>query len=130
MILTNYETVKRWRARPESKPMRAAQAARWRAKHPELSKEIKQRHRMKNLEAVRETDRIAQYAYRQTDQYKAAQKVRNLRFKANQRAQREAIAGRPMPEVCEICHTDEFRVVWDHCHVSGVFRGWICDRCN
>jgi hypothetical protein len=21
-------------------------------------------------------------------------------------------------------------MVWDHCHKTGVFRGWICHRCN
>lgn len=40
------------------------------------------------------------------------------------------IAGRPRPEVCDICRGNEHRIVFDHCHVKGHFRGWICCRCN
>lgn len=126
----NYEKVKEWRAKPESKVKRAAEAARWRAKHPEKFQEIKQRHHAKNIDKIRETDRKAVAAYRQTEKYKEASRIRVARFKAKQAAEREAIAGRPKPEKCEICHTAEFRIVWDHCHKAGHFRGWICDRCN
>src|SRR5258706_1931584 len=58
------------------------------------------------------------------------QRVRMARFKAKIKAEREIIAGRPQPSICEICHSGEFRIVWDHCHTHGHFRGWICDRCN
>lgn len=126
----NYERVKRWRARPENKAKRAAEAVRWRAKYPEKFKEIKERHRANNMEKIRERDRMAQQAYRMTEQYKAASRIRVARFKAKQAAEREAIAGRPKPDLCEICNTNEFRIVWDHCHTAGHFRGWICDRCN
>jgi hypothetical protein len=126
----NYERIKAWRSRPENNAKRAAQAQRWRERHPELWREIKERHRTANIETIRERDRVAQSSYRQTEQYKEASRVRVARFKAKQTAEREAIAGRPKPEVCELCFTADFRIVWDHCHVGGHFRGWICDRCN
>lgn len=46
--------------------------------------------------------------------------------------QREAISGRAKPEVCDICDGKDARdkIVWDHCHTGGHFRGWLCDRCN
>jgi quercetin dioxygenase-like cupin family protein len=41
---------------------------------------------------------------------------------------------RPVPLVCECCGKPEsFRnqeLSLDHCHSSGVFRGWLCSRCN
>lgn len=30
---------------------------------------------------------------------------------------------------CEVCGSTE-RLRWDHCHVSGEFRGTLCDACN
>ena len=56
------------------------------------------------------------------------------------RAWLERKAGRPRPSICEICrernrqrknHSEEFRLLhFDHCHKTGKFRGWICNRCN
>lgn len=43
--------------------------------------------------------------------------------------QREILAGRPKPDVCECCD-EKSKIVWDHQHDNGEFRGWICDRCN
>lgn len=37
---------------------------------------------------------------------------------------------RAKPPVCEICSRPHKKIVFDHCHVSGKFRGWICDPCN
>jgi hypothetical protein len=37
---------------------------------------------------------------------------------------------RPKPGACEICGSEHKKIVLDHCHHSGVFRGWICDPCN
>jgi hypothetical protein len=30
---------------------------------------------------------------------------------------------------CAICGSTE-RICWDHCHRTGVFRGWLCGHCN
>jgi hypothetical protein len=42
---------------------------------------------------------------------------------------KEKLAGRKKPENCEIC---DFKgiIVFDHCHQTGKFRGWICSQCN
>ncbi len=39
---------------------------------------------------------------------------------------------RPRPEHCECCGKLNAKRVLalDHCHVSGAFRGWLCDACN
>ena len=41
----------------------------------------------------------------------------------------EKVAGRPKPEICEICGKGG-RICFDHCHKTGKFRGWICESCN
>ena len=47
------------------------------------------------------------------------------------RRKQDKLAGRVRPERCEIpsCASDK-KVVFDHCHKSEKFRGWICDNCN
>jgi hypothetical protein len=44
------------------------------------------------------------------------------------------IAGRPRPDICDICGDSNSRrkdiIAFDHCHKHGHFRGWLCDRCN
>ena len=42
---------------------------------------------------------------------------------------KEKLAGRKKPESCEICGKVS-RICFDHCHVTGKFRGWICFKCN
>lgn len=45
---------------------------------------------------------------------------------------RVELAGRPRPEVCEICSRPPGKrgMQFDHDHVTGQFRGWICANCN
>jgi sulfur relay (sulfurtransferase) DsrC/TusE family protein len=45
------------------------------------------------------------------------------------RKRRERLAGRPKPETCDVCNRGG-RIVFDHCHESDKFRGWICHNCN
>ncbi len=33
------------------------------------------------------------------------------------------------PEKCDVC-SSKVRIVYDHCHSSGAFRGWLCNACN
>lgn len=42
---------------------------------------------------------------------------------------KEKIAGRLRPEQCEICGAIG-KICFDHDHKTGLFRGWICSRCN
>lgn len=51
--------------------------------------------------------------------------------KANKKRLDEQIslAGYPPPKHCECCGGVK-KLVWDHWHNSGKFRGWICIGCN
>jgi len=37
---------------------------------------------------------------------------------------------RPKPDCCEVCGILHPKIVLDHCHSTGAFRGWLCDPCN
>jgi Recombination endonuclease VII len=52
-------------------------------------------------------------------------------YKTKREKLQEQLAGRPRPQVCEICGTvGKKGVVWDHDHSTGLFRGWLCQFCN
>ena len=42
----------------------------------------------------------------------------------------EKIAGRAKPDRCEICNKKPKRIMFDHCHKTGLFRAWVCGLCN
>lgn len=41
----------------------------------------------------------------------------------------EKLAGKEKPLRCELCGTKR-KIVFDHDHKTGKFRGWICYQCN
>jgi hypothetical protein len=42
---------------------------------------------------------------------------------------KEQLSTRPKPDHCEVCFTPG-KVMFDHDHSSGKFRGWLCRDCN
>jgi hypothetical protein len=51
---------------------------------------------------------------------------------AHRRKRLECVAGRPCPDVCEVCGNPpgKKRLAYDHSHQTGAFRGWLCANCN
>lgn len=43
---------------------------------------------------------------------------------------KEQLAGRKRPTRCDICKKSGRTIHYDHDHVTGLFRGWICHNCN
>lgn len=71
-------------------------------------------------------DRARMKQREQTREYKqaAAKKYKE---------KKEASATRPRPEICEVCRRPPRgmgSLHWDHCHATGMFRGWLCTKCN
>lgn len=84
-----------------------------------------------------EKKRAKQSRYQQSLS-KGKRLTNSRRDHATERQRREArlaeLAGRPRPDVCDICGEHNSRrgdvIAFDHCHKHGHFRGWLCDRCN
>lgn len=118
-----YAKTKAWRKNHS----RAAEARRWREKHPELAAEIKQRYL--NKSRAERLPREAEAARQRRKADPAGQRVRYERWRTKRENTLAEIAGRPRSSECELCG-EKGKIVFDHCHASGAFRGWLCDRCN
>jgi hypothetical protein len=123
--MSYYEKVKEWRKQNAEKV--AEQSRRYRKRHPETHKKAALKYRYKNLESIREKDKLAARKRRKNDP--EGQKRRYHEYLIRKEAKRWEIAGRPRADICDICHSKEL-IVFDHCHKRNKFRGWICDRCN
>lgn len=47
----------------------------------------------------------------------------------NKIKRQETKAGRKKPESCDLCG-DKVKICFDHDHITGKFRGWLCHGCN
>lgn len=79
--------------------------------------------------------RVCLRAYKRS-KYKANGAEARLKAKLN-KWKREGMPTptRPMPDLCECCGSvpngrGKTTLHLDHCHRTGVFRGWLCYRCN
>lgn len=135
---SSYDKVKAWRAKHEPEALRAIrreEARRARAKDPEGFKakhsEYRARYRAKHRERLLPLEAEKARERRKQDPFGNAR--RSLAFKARLLAKREAECGRKRPMHCELCKekpNGRGFTVWDHCHKTQRFRGWLCDRCN
>lgn len=127
MAKSKYDYVKEWRKRNPEK--RAEEARRYRQRYPEKVRATSMRWLNLNRDKARE--RGAENARKRRRNDPEGQRLRMAKFKAKKEAERVEIAGRPRPSICDLCRGNHhLGIVFDHCHESGNFRGWICDRCN
>jgi len=80
-------------------------------------------------ERVRELSRKHGPIWRRNNRLKA--NLSTLRLKARLRGHAPpSDPTREMPAACEACGAKENPLRLDHCHKSGKFRGWLCNKCN
>jgi Recombination endonuclease VII len=121
-----YEATKVWRLKnPDA---RKIEAEKYRKKHPDKVKANQDAYRARNPELVRQRNKDAKARMRATNPER--EKERLKRYYARKEREKWEEAGRPRPDVCDICDTNDRRIVFDHCHTKGNFRGWLCDLCN
>jgi hypothetical protein len=66
--------------------------------------------------------------YAITGKSPAAKQRESLRYQTHRR-NLELLVARPKPDACEVCGNIG-RIVFDHCHRTKNFRGWLCNGCN
>lgn len=102
------------------KPENAAKAKKlskaWKLRNPDKVKELNKAWRANNL--VRATNSVKAWALAHPGN---ATKWRTAKL--------EKLAGRKKPAKCEICGSVK-KISFEHCHATGVFRGWLCHACN
>ena len=116
-------------------------------KHWKLSEETKKKMRKPKSDATKEKFRKFQTGQKRSIEQRLNMSGENCHFWKGgickdinkyminyRRNQKEKLAGRKMPEQCEICGvlTSDLKrgLCYDHDHKTGKFRGWICSRCN
>lgn len=111
---------------PEAK---ARRAARYRARRQNPERVKRDRAQARKYYWTHRTERLA----RQKEEYRTRPEVyarRLAREKTRKRSEREFQAGRPRPNVCDVCGRSDGHIDFDHCHQKGHFRGWLCKQCN
>lgn len=100
--------------------------------HLEHRKAYQREYYLKN-KAKRNAESMARY-WANRDEYAVKAKERRARLDHNgkRRRAKETEAPRPRPEVCELCGNpgSKLGIMFDHCHQTGQFRGWLCHGCN
>jgi hypothetical protein len=101
--------------------------------------------RMKNIDKVRAHDAVRDKTPQRLGMHRKLNRIRWVEMPKGERQRLQAIslnrrirrleaeAGRQRPDICELCGEpgpDGGAMYFDHCHVTGLFRGWICWRCN
>jgi hypothetical protein len=102
----------------------------------EKIRERSHKYRAANIEKVRQRDRARRDANpekvrEQHRKYRMENPERYREYYRKYRGQTEAPT-RPKSKLCEICNCPPTKqgIVEDHCHVTGLFRGWLCSQCN
>lgn len=98
----------------------------WQQKSKKQLAAYKREYRKQNLDKVRELEK-KRYD-REIDRLK--RKKYSKAFDERRKLKQVALAGRDKPKACEICNESDVRICFDHCHKTGLFRGWLCVRCN
>lgn len=126
VVRSPYDYVKAWRQKNPG--ARKEEARNYRKRHPDKLAANRKRWRERHIETLRPLE--AEQARKRRARDPEGERRRYIAHKARREEGLATIAGRPRPELCEVCFENNGGIVFDHCHASGDFRGWICDRCN
>ena len=86
-------------------------------------------NRMKGKKHSQETKDKISKAMKDKGRLWITQEERNLRKRSYFQLTRERLAGKEIKNNCEICGSNK-KICFDHDHITGKFRGWICRKCN
>jgi len=106
------------------------------AKRKEAAKKYRQAHREEARQREKLRNKADRAAYkrerRRTGKGIDAAKAAERRRPTKARKDKELLAGRPTPDVCDACGRPPTKrgMHFDHNHRTGHFRGWLCNQCN
>ena len=125
------ECGKIWAQQHPERIRAAVRRYRERRPRPEAISRNERRYRERHPDKVKV--KRARGARRYRARYKTDEMFRNRENEMKRRRQTEKkviLAGRPKPDLCELCGRAGKRIVFDHDHLTGKFRGWLCSSCN
>ncbi len=100
---------------------------RWRAQAVERREIINQ----KRKERYQVPEKKAVILKRNNKNYHQRDKaLRRIQWRTKREAELANLAGSPRPDICQVCSNTSEKIVFDHCHTHGHWRGWICQSCN
>lgn len=104
---------------------------RYREKYPERVKESGRKQYQKNPEKRKESYKKWYQKVKESPEFKEkANALARKSYKPRNKKKLTLLAGgRERPEKCDICK-NEGKICFDHCHNTGLFRGWLCNHCN
>lgn len=107
------------------KECRKARSRRWGATPHGKESRRKASLKYNNRPEIAEKKRSYQREYKQGD-------GKRVRREQQRRSRGLPFATRPAPDLCECCGKPPGTkaLAIDHCHTTGVFRGWLCMNCN
>lgn len=119
---------------------RNARQKKWTDSHPEASKIITERYAAKESSKKKQKEWSKEWRNKNPEKNAAMkkawydanpEKMKAMRLVAKERSKkrREALVGKKRPAACEICKTEKVLAA-DHCHRTGIYRGWLCNSCN
>jgi hypothetical protein len=100
----------------------------WRAKNKDKYNEYQRAWRNKERDKPSGINERKRARYAVVGKSKAAAD-RAATHKANHQKNLELLAARPKPDTCDVCGSGG-KIVFDHCHRTLNFIGWLCNGCN
>ena len=107
-----------------NRKQQVANIKQWIKNHPEKFKQYRRKHYLSNRGKI-----IMKSVEYQKNHPECVSRIRKEQC-SKKKQKLESRAGRPKPLFCEICNEKRNRIVFDHDHKTGKFRGWICNTCN
>ena len=122
--------LRKYRAVPENAAKHIKSSIAWHNLNPTKTLEARRRYVATHKDSVN----AASYAWRAANPAKA-KAFKDSWYARNGKKYKltklETRAGRPKPASCEVCgRSGKICFDHDHRHVDGLFRGWLCNRCN
>ena len=119
----------RWRSDPLNREKERAAGKRYRKAHPERATAYRIANRARDA-IWRATNRARLLANGKA--YRSRPEVKMQKRENNRRLSGKPTPTRPESMLCECCGHPPGKkaLAVDHCHLSGIFRGWLCVKCN